>query len=249
MQLQLSTWQEVEAYLGRASGIIVPTGSIEQHGPTGLIGTDAICAETIAARAGEQSGALVGPTIAFGVAQFNLGFPGTVNVRATTLMALVTDYVRSLALHGFDRFYFLNGHGGNIAPLRAVFQDIYAEAPPGRPGNARRVRCRLRSWWELPKVDALRKQLYGGWEGMHATPSEVAITQHAHPGAIKTAALAAPVAVSPEFLREHGGDNHFDADHHRRRFPDGRIGSDPSLATPEQGRQLLESAAAELALG
>ena len=43
MQLQLCTWPEVEAYLKGASGIIIPIGSTEQHGPTGLIGTDAAC--------------------------------------------------------------------------------------------------------------------------------------------------------------------------------------------------------------
>lgn len=45
MQLHLSTWPEVQAYLGRSRTLILPIGSTEQHGPTGLIGTDAICAE------------------------------------------------------------------------------------------------------------------------------------------------------------------------------------------------------------
>ena len=43
MRLQLMTWVEVEAYLSAQNGIIVPIGSTEQHGPIGLIGTDAIC--------------------------------------------------------------------------------------------------------------------------------------------------------------------------------------------------------------
>ena len=42
MQLQMATWPEVEAYLERSRGIILPIGSTEQHGPTGLIGTDAL---------------------------------------------------------------------------------------------------------------------------------------------------------------------------------------------------------------
>ena len=47
MLLHHSTWSEVEGYLDGADGIIIPIGSTEQHGPNGLIGTDAICAEGI----------------------------------------------------------------------------------------------------------------------------------------------------------------------------------------------------------
>ena len=45
MQLQLKTWTFVEDYLKTKTGIIIPIGSTEQHGPTGLIGTDALTAE------------------------------------------------------------------------------------------------------------------------------------------------------------------------------------------------------------
>ena len=54
MLLQHSTWREVEAYLARSSVIVIPIGSTEQHGPIGLIGTDAICAETIAQALGAR---------------------------------------------------------------------------------------------------------------------------------------------------------------------------------------------------
>ena len=235
MLLHLSTWGEVEDYLAGSKGIVIPTGSTEQHGPNGLIGTDSICPEAIAQRLGEAAGALVGPTLALGVAQFNLGFPGTVTARPTTFIALVEDYVASLARHGFARFYFLNGHGGNVAPLRAAFQEIHTATSLGRRESAAPLRFRLRSWWDYPEVDRLRYDLYGEWEGMHATPSEVAITQYVFPDACKTVEMAAPSRVSDAFLRDHAGDNHHDAADHRRSFPDGRIGSDPSLASPAAG--------------
>ena len=63
MLLSTRTWPAVEEYLGRSQGIILPIGSTEQHGPTGLIGTDALTAEMIARGAGEKVGALVAPTI------------------------------------------------------------------------------------------------------------------------------------------------------------------------------------------
>lgn len=247
MLLAFSTWPEIERYLERSRGVIVPIGSMEQHGPNGLIGTDALCAETIARAAGEREDILIGPTIALGVAQFNLGFPGTVTLRAETVMAVVGDYVRSLARHGFERFFFLNGHGGNIAPANAAFQDLYAEDSFARDrGNRPGLRCRLRSWWEYEDTNALRYELYGEWEGLHATPSEVAITQSAYPDQARNMALDKPAKLAEDYYRNFGGDRHYDADHHRRWFPDGRIGSDPSLASPQAGDRLIATAVPEV---
>ena len=83
-------------------------------------------------------------------------------------------------------------------------------------------------------------------EGSHATSSEVAILQYAFPEHIKDVSLGPWHPVSVEYLRNHAGDDHFDASDHRSRHPDGRIGSDPSLANPGDGQRLLETAAAEL---
>lgn len=242
MQLALMSWPDIEAYLKKSTGIVVPVGSTEQHGLNGLIGTDHLCAAAVAEKMGEAGDILVAPVISIGCAQFNLGYPGTISARATTLMALASDYVTSLARAGFSHVYFLNGHGGNISPLRAAFQDIYADNVKAGGGEDI-VRCRLRSWWEYPGADALRKELYGDWEGLHVTPSEVAITMAAHPGKVGQREEPDPAAITPEFIRDHGGDNHWDAESHKQAFPDGRIGSNPSLAAPEDGRKLLELAA------
>src|SRR5260370_31973789 len=113
MLLHLQTWEEVEAYLRNAKGIVVPIGSTEQHGPNGLIGTDAICAEAIAAGVGEAAGALGGPTINVGNAQHHLAFAGTITLRPSTLIPVIGDYIASLAPPPISRLYFIHCHPGN----------------------------------------------------------------------------------------------------------------------------------------
>lgn len=236
MRLQLSTWQEVEAYLGRSKGIIMPVGSTEQHGPNGLIGTDAICPETVANGVAERMDALVGPTLSIGMAQHHMAFAGTITFRPSTFMAVLKDVVASLERHGFERVYFLNGHGGNIATITAAFSEIHAERSLAGSGGA--LRCRLSNWFGGRRVKLLSRELYGSSEGRHATPSEVSLSYYAHPGSVKQAQMEPKVAPVGEIR---------DALDYRRQFPDGRIGSDPSLASVADGERLFQVAVEDVA--
>jgi creatinine amidohydrolase len=238
MQLQLQTWAAVEAYVKRSQGIIIPIGSTEQHGPNGLIGTDAICAEVIAKGVGEATDALVAPTIAVGMAQHHLGFAGSMTLRPSTLIAVLQDTIASLAKHGFRRFFFINGHGGNIATVTAAFSEIYAAASLAPSGNNPDIKCRLKNWWNTAGVYKLSKELYGDQEGSHATPSEVSLTWFAHPEAAMPMTLDPPVAPKGGFT---------DADDYRRNFPDGRIGSNPGLASTAAGKRFYDVAVSEIA--
>jgi creatinine amidohydrolase len=84
----------------------------------------------------------------------------------------------------------------------------------------------------------LGKEVFGDDEGSHATASEVSVTQYVLPDTIKRVALDPSRAPTGRF--------HGPADY-RRRFPDGRIGSNPGLATPEKGQRFYDTAISELA--
>lgn len=237
MRLQLQTWMEVEAYLERSQGIIVPIGSTEQHGPTGLIGTDAICAEAIAHGVGDETNSLVAPIINVGMALHHTEFPGSISLKPTTLILLIQDYVASLTKAGFRRSFFINGHGGNSASLKAAFSQTYAHLIELQVSGGDQVQCHLANWFMGTGVQALARQLYGNQEGFHATPSEVAVTQYVYPDSIKHAPLSATVA---------SGHPIYSAVDFRRRYPDGRMGSNPDLATPEHGQKFYKTAVQEL---
>ncbi len=233
MLLHLSTWQEVEERLARSKTIIVPIGSTEQHGPTGLLGTDWLCPEIIAhaLHYRNDEDILVAPTFNVGIAQHHLGFAGSIALRPLTFIAVIVDWVNSLAGHGFERIYFLNGHGGNVGTIEAAFAEIYSKFSFGHE------RCpfvlRLRNWWELPGVTELAKAQFPIGHGSHATPSEVAVTQWAYPDTCKNVALTPQIAADGTFQ---------DAIDFRARYPDGRMGSAPSMATPEKGGTLVQIA-------
>ena len=240
MLLHLSTWQEVEEYLQRSRGIIVPIGSTEQHGPTGLIGTDAICAEAIASAVGKVTQAIVAPTINVGMALHHTAFPGTISLRPSTMIQMVKDYLTCLVKVGFCKFYFINGHGGNIATLKAAFSETYAHLADLQLNNASQVQCQVANWFMCADVYKLAKELYGSEEGSHATPSEVALTQYLYPDSIKQATLSAEVNKERKI---------YSAIDFRDRYPDGRMGSNPNLATPEHGKQFYDLAVKELSNG
>jgi creatinine amidohydrolase len=235
VRLDLATWLEVAAHLKASGGIIVPTGSTEQHGPMGLIGTDAICAQKIAEGAGARAGTMVAPTLAYTPAPFNMSFPGTISLSPALFEATVTEILDGLGSQGFEHFYFLNGHGANLEPLRNV------------AAARERFRVRIRSWWDFEPVNALRKAYYADWEGMHATPSEVAITQATHRIVEPGAAATPPKKLSAAYIRAHSGDRHGPPHEHREQFPDGRVGSHSALATVEHGKALLTAAVAAVA--
>lgn len=231
MLLALSTWPELEARLARSQAVIIPIGSNEQHGPTGLLGTDWLCPEIIAHAAHGEGDLLVGPTFNVGMAQHHLGFPGSISLRPSTMIAALRDWTISLAGHGFTRIYFLNGHGGNVPTIEAAFSEIYSEASYRREGRG--FALKLRNWWDLPGVAKLCDQLFPEGHGSHATPSEIAVTQYAYPDAIKTANYAPRIAPTGP-IRE--------AADFRARYADGRMGSDPGQASPEKGEKIVRLA-------
>jgi len=109
-------WMQLEAYLKADDRIVLPVGSTEQHAYLSLE-TDNILAERAAVEAAEPLGVPVLPVAPYGVTGFT-AYPGSPTLRASTLLAVLSDVADSLLGQGFARLLVVNGHGGNTGPGR-----------------------------------------------------------------------------------------------------------------------------------
>ncbi len=114
---------ELEAALEHDPVVIVPVGSIEQHGPHCPPDVDISIPFHLAvavAQAIDDFPVLVAPPVSYGFTHYNMGHVGTITLRLETFIELLCDVCRSLKANGFERIVLINGHGGNVAPQRAA---------------------------------------------------------------------------------------------------------------------------------
>lgn len=158
MRIFETNWMQIEEYLRHDDRIVVPTGSTEQHGFLSL-GTDAICAERVAAEAAEPLGVPVMPVLPFGMAPYFTSFPGTVSLRLTTYIEIMRDLLDGLCAQGFKRIAVINGHGGN-APVSGLIREWICEHED--------VQVLFHSWYSGPSTVAAANefdgdQMHGSW--------------------------------------------------------------------------------------
>ena len=137
MKLAHMTWPEVEA-LNRELVVVIPTGSLEQHGAHLPLFTDSIIvtavSEAVETALPEQ--VLLTPTLWLGASTHHLKFAGSLSASFDSYMGSIRSVVESLIPHGFYKFYVLNGHGGNTSPNDVVMRDLKQRYPEKTFGAA-----------------------------------------------------------------------------------------------------------------
>lgn len=122
---------DVARQLERSPWVVLPFGSIEQHGPHLPCGTDTMVAELVARDVADRLGALYVPFGPYGVTPIHAGHPGTVNLSRDTFEALLRDVCSELHRMGATRFVLVNWHEGNSPSLDALsteLQDRWTDA-------------------------------------------------------------------------------------------------------------------------
>jgi creatinine amidohydrolase len=155
---------EVEAFLRDHRTVIVPTGSTEQHGPHGPLLTDVFVPVEVARRVAPRAGALVAPSINYGLSYPHAGFTGVVHLRIATFMSLVEDVAVGLATMGFRRIVFLNGHYDNTYAIAYAC----ANAADRLPADARAYPI---NYWDGMTADEAA-EYFGPTAGLHANRAE-----------------------------------------------------------------------------
>lgn len=228
MLLENMSYVEVEAYLVEKDIVLIPIGSTEQHSPYGLIGTDFITAEAIAREVGKRLDILVAPTITYGMSQHHMGFKGTVTLSPKTIISLVEDITQSFLDHGFSRIIYINGHGGNIEPVKTAFTQLKYKNKKGI--------FEIISWFLLPEVQEIERDIFEDKNGYHATPSEISITKYLRPEAFKTK------AKEKKEIQRNKVYFPLSREEFRQAYPDGRMESAPWLAKEKYGKLIMEEA-------
>jgi creatinine amidohydrolase len=135
-------WMELERYLGRDDRIVLPLGSVEQHGYLSLA-VDAILAERVAVEAAGPLGVPVLPALPYGLTPYFAAYPGSPTLRVETYREVLRDLLDSLYDQGFRRFLLVNGHGGN-EPGRSAGEEVEAAHEDAR--------VLWHNWWNAPRT-------------------------------------------------------------------------------------------------
>jgi creatinine amidohydrolase len=117
----------------RSLPVMVPMGLIEAHGAHISVNFDLQAGEYFARRLCEETGAILCPSIAYGYADTNKDYSGTLGIRAETLAGVVSDLCDTFCQHGFKKIIFLSGHGGNEMPVKLGFQRAWERWPELKP--------------------------------------------------------------------------------------------------------------------
>lgn len=200
LELEHMTWPEVRAALDAGcTTVVFACGAVEQHGPHLPLFTDAEIGSELSRRVATALGdALVAPTVRVGCSEHHMAFPGTISLEESTFAAVLRDYVRSLARHGFQHICVIPSHGGNFAPLTHALP-MLREAAGKRAHVAAftDLQAVISTWARLAGALGFAERVAG-----HADIAESSVMLALHPDLVRIEAVEAghPGPLTPELI-------------------------------------------------
>jgi creatinine amidohydrolase len=237
------TSPEIGALDRERTVVVLPIGSVEQHGNHMPVGTDTFLAQSVALAAMEKlDDVVVMPPPWYGFSAHHMRFAGSVTLRAETLMAVCEDIVASVVGHGFRRILIVNGHGGNGGVI-----DVLASTLGHKHYGTARIATLTYFTLAREGIARLRKSAPGGMG--HACEFETAMMLVVKPDVVHMdrAAVTYPDPGSSWLTTDLLGGQAVRVYHDFADLsPTGTLG-DPRLATPEAGREFFAASTGALA--
>ncbi len=231
------TWKEAEEAFAKNPTILIPMGSIEQHGPQAPTGDYRYTAE-ISRRIAESTGAISAPTIPWGYSEYFKNFPGCLTLKPETLKALLFDILDGFIRYKLDHFVFVCGHKGNMPIIEQVARSIKERF------GIRLATIEPFSWLTQ---DYLRN-LYGNdnIQTGHGSDPMTSIAMYLFPEDVRmdlvekgNSGIFAGYAIKGMSMINFEGFHAYIYCDTEEIAENGILG-DPSLASPEVGRQCIE---------
>jgi creatinine amidohydrolase len=237
------TWPEMREAASRQPVVLLPFGTVEDHGPHLPVNTDnviveAICLEAAGRAPGEM---LVMPLLAYGLDEHHMDFPGTISVDMQTLLAHLADVAGSVARHGFSHVLIVNGHGSNAAIADLAARKVVLET--GIVCGAMSPNAAIDPTLAEPTLSQMRRSGPGGIA--HAGEYETAMMLHLRPDLVQMdKAVREMGQLKLEYFNwDHAEPSVLSWQDWWSRMSESGVCGDPTVATAEFGRALLETTA------
>jgi creatinine amidohydrolase len=234
------TWQEVRDAADSGLPVVLPMGSTEQHGPHLPLNTDCIIPVAIALEAARVVPLVVAPPVRFGAMSRSLsgggeGFPGTLSLRAATLIETIHEVLLGLAKSGFRKLCLLNWHYENAAYLWEA-----ADLTVARRSDVRiLILEEPLPHFSMEELQELFPKGFHGFEFEHASHLETSMMYVLRPDLVRRDRIANDQAARHPSWDVVPAPEEF--------IPNSGVLMRPSDATEEAGRRFLAVGAARLA--
>ncbi len=168
MNLNDLSWDEVEEYLERRSDIMLPFGSVEEHGYHLPLSTDGDIVLAICEGVRNATGILVAPVVWYGVSNTTKAYTGTTMVEPDTLKAYTQDILTALLNSGLKKVYMTSGH----------YSNSHVDAIKDGAGESG-IETEFLDFSKIDVSDILETKPF------HACEAETSLMLHLHPEKVK----------------------------------------------------------------
>ena len=159
---------------GALKAVIVPTGSTEQHNEHLAMIQDTASVTLVAQQAALllYPQVLVATPVSIGISPHWMDRKGTLSLRKETFLAVVYDICESLKTHGVANILVLNGHGGNVQPLRDAIPEMKQKLG---------INIAVNSYWDAYSRETIARYMVSGKAPGHAAEFETSFAMAAFP--------------------------------------------------------------------